>query len=175
MYQVYETLALIRDFMELGGNVLWGVFFITVLMWTFLIERFWYYKKIYPGQREAVIEAWRSRPDTESWYAKRVREKMISEVRIDLTQYLSLIKTCIGVLPLIGLLGTVTGMIMVFDVMAYTGAGNARLMAGGVSAATIPTMAGLVAALSGLAVAARLDHYAKDEAQRVEDSLRRAA
>lgn len=174
MYQVYETLTLIRDFMELGGNVLWGVFFITALMWTFLIERFWYYRKIYPGQRQAAIDAWRARKDTESWYAKRVREKMLSELRIELSQYLSLIKTCIGVLPLIGLLGTVTGMIQVFDVMAYTGSGNARLMAGGVSAATIPTMAGMVAALSGLAIAARLDHYAKNEAESVEDSLRRA-
>ncbi|MCA1798506.1 MAG: MotA/TolQ/ExbB proton channel family protein [Xanthomonadaceae bacterium] len=174
MYQVYETLTLIRDFMELGGNVLWGVFFVTALMWTFLLERFWYYKKIYPTQRQAVIDAWRERGDTDSWYAKRVREKMISEVRIGLSQYLSLIKTCIGVLPLIGLLGTVTGMIQVFEVMAYTGSGNARLMAGGVSAATIPTMAGMVAALSGLAIAARLDHYARDESARVEDSLRRA-
>lgn len=174
MYQIYETLTLIRDFMELGGNVLWGVFFITVLMWTFLLERFWYYRKIYPAQRQAVIDAWHARNDTDSWYAKRVREKMISEVRMGLTQYLPLIKTCIGVLPLIGLLGTVTGMIQVFEVMAYTGSGNARLMAGGVSAATVPTMAGMVAALSGLAIAARLDHFAKDESARVEDSLRRA-
>lgn len=172
MYQVIESLALIRDFMELGGNVLWGVFFISILMWTFLIERFWYFKKIYPARRAEIAAIWQSRADTDSWYAKRVREKMISEVQIELQQYLTFIKTCIGVLPLIGLLGTVTGMIMVFDVMAVTGAGNARLMAGGVSAATIPTMAGMVAALSGLAVAARLDHYAKDEAERVADSLR---
>lgn len=173
MYQVLETLLLIRDFMELGGNVLWGVFFISILMWTFLIERYWYYRKIYPQQRARVIEAWRARSDVDSWYAKRVREKLVSELTMNLNQYLIFIKTCIGVLPLIGLLGTVTGMIQVFDVMAVTGAGNARLMAGGVSAATIPTMSGMVAALSGLAIAARLDHYAKDEAARVADSLRR--
>ena len=57
--------------------------------------------------------------------------------------------------------------------MAYTGAGNARLMAGGVSAATIPTMAGLVAALSGLIFGTRVFHFAYDEAMRVADSLRR--
>jgi biopolymer transport protein ExbB len=172
MYRLYESLTLIRDFMELGGDVLWGVFFVTVLMWTFLLERMWYYRKLYPARRDAVFAEWRARKDTESWYAKRIRDKMASDVRIELTQYLPLIKTCIGVLPLIGLLGTVTGMIQVFDVMAYTGAGNARLMAGGVSAATVPTMAGMVAALSGLAIAARLDHYAKDEAMRFADSLR---
>ena len=48
-----------------------------------------------------------------------------------------MIKTLMAVLPLLGLLGTVTGMVQVFDVMAITGTGNARLMAGGVSAATI--------------------------------------
>ena len=51
---------------------------------------------------------------------------------------------------MLGLLGTVTGMIEVFDVMAISGSGNARGMAGGVSQATLPTMAGMVAALSGM-------------------------
>src|SRR5690554_7768600 len=49
-----------------------------------------------------------------------------------------------------GLLGTVTGMISVFDVLAITGTDNARAMANGISQATIPTMAGLVVALTGL-------------------------
>ena len=46
-----------------------------------------------------------------------------------------------------GLMGTVTGMIEVFDVMAISGSGNPRSMAAGVSKATVPTMAGMVAAL----------------------------
>ena len=41
-------------------------------------------------------------------------------------------------------------MVFVFDVMAVTGSSNARLMAAGITRATIPTMAGLVASLSGL-------------------------
>jgi len=48
------------------------------------------------------------------------------------------------------LMGTVTGMIEVFYVMAFTGGGDAQSMAGGVSKATIPTMAGMVGALSGI-------------------------
>ena len=47
-------------------------------------------------------------------------------------------------------LGTVTGMIEVFQVMAFTGGGDARSMAGGVSKATLPTMAGMTTALSGV-------------------------
>ena len=73
-----------------------------------------------------------------------------------------------AVLPLLGLLGTVTGMIAVFDVMAFAGTGNARLMAGGVSKATIPTMSGLVAALSGLYFAAWLEKKAGAQVDRAE-------
>ena len=43
-----------------------------------------------------------------------------------------------------------TGMIEVFQVMAFTGGGDARSMAGGVSKATLPTMAGMTTALSGV-------------------------
>ena len=53
-------------------------------------------------------------------------------------------------LPSIWFNGTVTGMIEVFQVMAFTGGGDARSMAGGVSKATLPTMAGMVSALSGV-------------------------
>jgi biopolymer transport protein ExbB len=70
-----------------------------------------------------------------------------------------------------GLLGTVTGMIEVFDVMASTGSGNARGMAAGVSKATLPTMAGMVAALSGMLFSIQLERFARDESERVADSL----
>jgi len=63
---------------------------------------------------------------------------------------MSLIQTCVALAPLFGLLGTVTGMIEVFQVMAFTGGGDARSMAGGVSKATLPTMAGMTTALSGV-------------------------
>jgi biopolymer transport protein ExbB len=55
--------------------------------------------------------------------------------------------------------------------MAFAGTGNARLMASGVSKATIPTMAGLVAALSGLYFATWLEQKARTEVEKVEDLL----
>ena len=54
-----------------------------------------------------------------------------------------------------------TGMVEVFEVMAVTGSSNARLMAAGISKATIPTMAGLVASLSGILMTNILDRAAK--------------
>ena len=103
--------------------------------------------------------------------AEMVMTARAKEVRIESRRFLLLIKTLMAVLPLLGLLGTVTGMIAVFDVMAFAGTGNARLMAAGVSKATIPTMSGLVAALSGLYFAAWLEKKATVEVDRVEGLL----
>jgi biopolymer transport protein ExbB len=82
-----------------------------------------------------------------------------------------MMKTFVALCPLLGLLGTVTGMIEVFDVMAVAGSGNARAMASGVSKATLPTMAGMVAAISGLLLSVQIERYARDEGQRVADAL----
>ena len=76
-----------------------------------------------------------------------------------------------AVCPLMGLLGTVTGMIEVFDVMAILGSGNVRAMAAGVSKATIPTMAGMVGALSGVFASSYLENRANKEAELLEDHL----
>ena len=73
--------------------------------------------------------------------------------------------------PLLGLLGTVTGMIEVFNVMAVTGGGDAKSMAGGVEKSTIPTMAGMVSALSGLFANTYLQRVATREQMFLEDQL----
>jgi biopolymer transport protein ExbB len=82
-----------------------------------------------------------------------------------------MITTLIALCPLMGLLGTVTGMIEVFSVLSLTGGGDAKSMAGGVSKATIPTMAGMVAALSGLFVNTYLSRIAEREDRLFADHL----
>ena len=88
-----------------------------------------------------------------------------------LKRNVGLIKALIAICPLLGLMGTVTGMITVFDVMTYSGGGNARAMAGGVSMATVPTMAGMVAALSGVYFGTWLEHKTQTETEKLEDLL----
>jgi biopolymer transport protein ExbB len=82
-----------------------------------------------------------------------------------------MIKTLVALAPLFGLLGTVTGMIEVFNIMAVTGGGDAKSMAGGVSKATIPTMAGMVAALSGVFANTYVTQIADRESVLLEDHL----
>lgn len=170
MIWLYSAIASVRDFMELGGDVLWGIMAVLFLMWTFIFERIWYFYRVHPANVREILRDWRSRSDTSSWYARRIREALVSEASIKLKRNLGLIKSLIAICPLLGLLGTVTGMITVFDVITYSG-GNARALAGGVSMATVPTLAGMVAALSGLYFGTWLEHKAANEIERLEDQL----
>jgi biopolymer transport protein ExbB len=173
MTWLYEALAAIREFIELGGAVLWAILAALVLMWTFILERIWYLYRVYPRLKARAVAGWEARKDTVSWHAKRIREATVSEAALALKHNVGLIKALIAVCPLLGLLGTVTGMIAVFDAMTYSGGGNARAMAGGVSMATVPTMAGMVAALSGVWFATWLERKAQLETEKLEDLLRR--
>jgi biopolymer transport protein ExbB len=166
-----QAAGAIRDFLELGGDVLWAIMAVLLLMWTLILERLWYLYRVHPRRRRAIVETWRSRADTTSWFARRIREGLVSEAALELRQNVGLIKALIAVCPLLGLLGTVTGMIAVFDVMTYAGGGNARAMAAGVSMATVPTLAGMVAALSGVYFGSWLEHKAQVESERLEDLL----
>ena len=167
----YQAIGSIRDFMELGGGVLWAIMFVLILMWTFIVERLWYFYRVYPARRRSILVAWETRPDTTSWYARRIREGLVSETSLALKQNVGLIKVLIAICPLLGLLGTVTGMIKVFEVMAVSGSGNVRGMAAGVSQATVPTMAGMVGALSGVLLVTLLSRRAAREVEFLGDSL----
>jgi biopolymer transport protein ExbB len=161
----------IRSFFEAGGNVLWAIFFVTMLMWTLILERFWYFRVVLPREISSKRYEWEHRDNRHSWGALRIRDLMISEVRVDARRFIRIIQVLMALLPLLGLLGTVTGMIQVFNIMAIAGTSNARLMASGVSAATIPTMAGLVAALSGFYPAGLLQRRATESVKLTTDML----
>jgi biopolymer transport protein ExbB len=168
---IYQAVGSIREFMELGGDVLWAIMLVLFLMWTFILERIWYIYRVYPARKQVVLDIWETRVETSSWYARKIRDSLISEAAIALKRNIGLIKALIAICPLLGLMGTVTGMITVFDVMTYSGGGSARAMAGGVSMATVPTMAGMVAALSGVYFGTWLEHKAQTEKEKLEDRL----
>ena len=161
----------IRDFLGTGGDVLYVVMGALFLMWVLMIERYWFLTGVFPKLKKQIISDWDARKDTTSWYAHKIRDAWISEADEKLNARILLIKTCVAICPLIGLLGTVTGMIAVFEIMAVQGTGNPRLMASGISMATIPTMAGMVAALSGMFFASRLEARVRRAKERLIDSL----
>ena len=149
-YAITEAFNTLRDFMSAGGSVLWLIAILAAFMWAIILERIWYFNaghQVYMGELKSE---WDAVADHTSWKGSAIKEKLISQARTEVNRHLSLINTCVALAPLFGLLGTVTGMIEVFQVMAFTGGGDARSMAGGVSKATLPTMAGMTTALSGV-------------------------
>lgn len=148
-----------------------AIFITTFLLWFLIAERFLFLKFGYRKLASSLIQKWTKRDNKSSWNSQKIRELHLSQMRISLFKNINLIKTLVVLCPLLGLLGTVTGMISVFDVMALTGTGNARLMASGISKATIPTMAGMVAALSGLYFGSYFEYKAEMEHQKITDQL----
>lgn len=161
----------VRDFIATGGDVLWIVAGALFLMKALMIERYWFLLTTYPRLRKEIVAAWDARTDTTSWYAHRIRELWISRASEQLSNRMLLIKTLVALCPLIGLLGTVTGMIAVFEIMAVQGTGNPRMMAAGISMATVPTMSGMFAAISGVFFCSRLEAKIKIAREKLIDSL----
>ena len=147
---IVATYESTRDFMELGGWVLYVIGVLLIVVWWIILERTVYLRTEHQSNKQQAIQEWQSRSDLKSWESHRIREQLVSAVSVGLNRNIPLIKACIALCPLLGLLGTVTGMIEVFQVMSINGTSNVRAMAAGVSKATIPTMAGMVAALSCL-------------------------
>ena len=166
---MFSAIELIKGFLDSGGQVLWIILFATAILWTLIFERFLYLKYTFPETVKNLSRSWNQRRDFASWTAHRIREAKISNMDIELNRHIGLIKSLVALCPLLGLLGTVTGMIAVFDVMAAVGTGSTRSMASGISMATIPTMAGMVGAISGIYFSSLLDRRVKLSKERLSE------
>ncbi len=171
MFWLTDAIEAIRDFMSLGGPVLKVIAVTIFLMWSLIVERLLFFRSSMKAMSRQIHDQWESRPERRSWHAHQIRELMISRFSQSVNRGISMIQTFVALCPLLGLLGTVTGMIKVFQVLAVSGPGNVRAMAGGVSQATVPTMAGMVGALSGVLLVTLLTRRAMREIEFLEDSL----
>jgi len=169
MQALYDMSIAIRDFMELGGPVLNAIALVILWMWVLIIERIIYFRTAHPRAVAQENAVWQQRQERTSWFAQQERAAMVSRLAVAANASIPMIKTMVALCPLLGLVGTVTGMIDVFDVLALSGTGNTRSMAAGVSRATIPTMAGMVGALSGVFAAALLSRAAARAVKNLDD------
>lgn len=171
MLWIADSFEAIRDFMNLGGPVLRAIAVTIFLMWVFIAERLLFFRTSMKEMSRQIHDSWEARQERRSWHAHQIRELMISRFSEASNKGIHVIQTLVALCPLLGLLGTVTGMISVFQVMAVSGSGNVRAMAAGVSQATVPTMAGMVGALSGVLLVTLLTRRAAREVEFLEDSL----
>ena len=165
-----DELPLVRSVAALSGEggpfVIW-IFLCGVLMWALIVERYWYFSRILPGEITAVRQRWQSRADRSSWWARQIRRAMISRLSSSMTEGFPVMQVLVPMSPLVGLIGTVSGMLEVFDSMALRGSADARSMASGVSAAMICTMTGLAVSITGLYPV----HYFRTRAARETELL----
>lgn len=161
----------ILRFMDMGGEVLWIIAGLLLILWTLIFERVWFYHTQLKSDVQAALDVWAARPERQSKRARQVRERLVSVVSQKVDENRDMIKSLVALAPLFGLMGTVWGMIGVFDILAITGGGDIRAMASGVSRATIPTMAGMVAALSGVFGNTYVERIAEREKMLLEDHL----
>lgn len=165
----YEAL---QAFVSAGGPVTLAILILTFFLWALILERAVYWLTAHGAVAARAKRAWNARSDRTSWFAQQYRTRLLSEARQESERFNQAIKVLVNVVPLLGLLGTVTGMVYVFDVMAVTGSSNARLMAEGISRATLPTMAGLFTSVSGVLFTYWYDRFAQKASMKLGDELK---
>jgi len=94
-----------------------------------------------------ILMAGISRHDKSRQQVKEAIEDIGRLEAANLERFLNILGTIAGIAPLLGLLGTVTGMIKAFSVISHAGIGNPQMLAGGISEALITTAAGLAVAI----------------------------
>ncbi len=163
----------LEEYILAGGIVMFPLIIISLLMWGLIINRAFFFRQLYRKNisREMAGDFLKSgiMPDPKQYkgaiaylvteFLKRRSNKtsidsyILDETVLILTsslnRYLSIIGSLAAIAPLLGLLGTVIGMVTTFDSIAVFGTGNAKAMAGGISEALITTQTGLLVAIPG--------------------------
>ena len=160
---------IVGDMIEQGGFWVIGIFICGVLLGTLTIERYWYFSRVLPREAEQYLALWRARSDHTSWCARSIRQMLISKLNLGMASNQQLLKVLVPLAPLLGLIGTVSGMLKVFESMALLGSADARTMANGVSEAMICTLTGLAVSIIGLYPVYYFNHRTRRETELLAD------
>ncbi|PHS59213.1 MAG: biopolymer transporter ExbB [Sulfurimonas sp.] len=167
---IVKTFSDLAGFLETGGDVLFILLIVSILFWTLIVEKFLYQKLNYRIESKQLRRFWKSHENANTWGDMQLKISQVSRLNISLNSNLSIMRVLIALFPLLGLLGTITGMVNVFDSMSTLGT-NAKAMASGISMATIPTMAGMLLAVLGLFAYSQTDAIVKKEIRKLKDKI----
>ena len=167
-----DAVTSVGAFLTLGGGVLYAIAAVAAILWTLIVLRWSFVWFAYPAFHARLVEQWTTRADHASWYARKERLRLLSVATLESYRSLVLMRALMAALPLLGLLGTVRGMIELFHVIGYTGTGDVRALAGGIYRATLPTMAGLFCALTALLPVTRLQRAVTRRIDRLGTDLK---
>ncbi len=157
---MFEFFYTVGSFIEKGGDVLIIIFLVAFFMWSLILDKLYFHFFIYPKKIKQT-----------TFKNRYISKKEFLQTRSMFDRGMALIKISIIVSPLLGLLGTVSGMIEVFDVIAILGNSDPKAMSSGISQATIPTMAGMSVALSGIILKTYLEQNNKKKLRLLAEKL----
>jgi biopolymer transport protein ExbB len=184
-----EILYRATDYLWQGGWVMVPLIACSVVMWTLIGERLYFFHSLTRrdiqirdaiamleekratgegrGLRERLVANFSKEMTGRSGLDKRILHYCALKQRPVLNRHLAAIAVLASVAPLLGLLGTVIGMVDTFDVLSIFGTGNVKGLASGISVALITTQSGLLVAIPGLL----LNGYLYRRAARLEMRL----
>ena len=190
----------IRSVIDSGGLIAWIIVFLGVFAFFLIILRIWFLKKSSSSTEKILNKVVKNIEDDDMEHALRVAshkhsssgrvmyavlrnigrdrehiEDIVSEAILhesgQLNRFGSLIMVVATVSPLLGLLGTVTGMISTFDIITEFGTGDPKLLSEGISVALVTTEVGLAVAIPALLFGNILSGWA----ERIKDDMEKAA
>lgn len=164
------------EFINAGGWIMWPLILCSILATAIIIERFWFLRKKNIVPKNLVPQVWKwvktNKLDKQkiailrnhsllgqilaAGLANRNNSRAMMKISIEeasgqvvhsLEKYLNTLGTIAEITPLLGLLGTVTGMIRMFAAIGEAGLGNPLILSGGLSEALITTATGLSIAI----------------------------
>jgi biopolymer transport protein ExbB len=172
----------ILDYLAGGGVIMVPLGIVSLWMWILILERLIYFRSLQYASVSfhEILNVWKGKeaPSRKGLRAGILRSfsrlrtgnaaidkcnlrLLIMRNRPALRRNIAIIGVLAGIAPLLGLLGTVTGMMTTFEVLGGFGTGNVRAMAGGLSEALLTTQTGLVVAIPGMFMAGFLNRRAK--------------
>lgn len=181
------------DYFRPGGSIMLLLVLISLWMWSLIFERLAYYRKL--ERRDVDLdEAVRlANPNAcgasdedigpsiiRDFLAARTGDTALDRRLLDyhairqrplLNRFLSTIAILAATAPLLGLLGTVAGMVSTFDVIAIFGTGNAKALSGGISKALVTTQSGLLVGIPGLFMSRLLTRRAQAIERRLTETV----
>jgi biopolymer transport protein ExbB len=167
-----ESLNKIYEYFQQGGWVMFPLGLGSLVMWALILDRLFAFRKLWyddiplseaigavqrgkletpkNGLRARLVRSFLSERSGDPQLDVRILRQSTMRQQPELSRYLAMIAVLASIAPLMGLLGTVLGMIETFDVISLFGTGNAKALAGGISVALVTTQTGLLVAIPGL-------------------------
>ena len=133
--------------LDRGGSLMWVLLCWLCVIWTLILER-----AISSEGRDASLvgdyrKAWLRLP---SRLRRRFNPILLDHVQQAFLPHSRVLNALVATAPLLGLLGTVVGMVYIFEMLAFAGHAQLQFMSAGIAKATFPTLLGMIVAISGV-------------------------